>query len=176
MIFQSFIWILYVFRLIWTGYEISTSNFILFIDREFIYLFTCSWITIYLFRLNSWTFGGTLIRHWSINICFYRCPKFWMLISFFLKNASIVWRLLIIWYLISIQKKKKINLKNDKLTWERDIMWPFGLRVHVFCFTFSAHFFFFARICWLWETNFTVMNSVCTVHTLCIHCSHIKKY
>ena len=124
MIFRSFVWILYVFRLIWIGYEISMSNFILFIDKEFIYLFKCSWIMIYLLRLNSWTFGGTLIRHWSINIYFYRCPKFWMTNIFFLKNASIVWRLLIIWYLISIQKKKKqiINLKNDKLTWERDII------------------------------------------------------
>ena len=37
-------------------------------------------------------------------------------------------------------------------------------------------FFFFVRICWLWKTIFTVMNSVYTVHTLCIHCLCIKKY
>ena len=29
----------------------------------------------------------------------------------------------------------------------RKIQWPFGLRVHIFCFTFSAFFFFFVRIC-----------------------------
>ena len=34
--------------------------------------------------------------------------------------------------------------------------------VHVF----YLFFFFFARICWLWETIFTVMNSVYTVHVL----------
>ena len=108
IIFWSFIWILYVSRLIWTCYEISRSNnfilfidsefiylftrsnFILFVDSEFIYLFTWSWIMVYPFRLNSWTFGGTLIRHWSINICFYRLPKFWMTCNFFLKNALIV--------------------------------------------------------------------------------------
>ena len=102
IIFRSFVWILYVFRLIWICYEISRSNFILFIDRRFIYLFTWSWIMVYPIRLNSWTFGGTLIRHWSINICFYRLPKFWMTYNFFLKNALIVCHLLIIWHLISI--------------------------------------------------------------------------
>ena len=123
IIFWSFVWILYVSRLIWTCYEISRSNFILFVDREFIYLFTWSWIMVYPFRLNSWTFGGTLIRHWSINICFYRLPKFWMTYNFFLKNALIVCHLLIIWHLISIpKKKKKINSKNDKLTWKTDII------------------------------------------------------
>ena len=40
---------------------------------------------------------------------------------------------------------------------------------------FLLFFFFFARICWLWETIFTVMNSVYTVHTLYIHCLRIKK-
>ena len=102
IIFWSFVWILYVSRLIWTCYEISNSNFILFVNRKFIYLFTWSWIMVYPFRLNSWTFGGTLIKHWSINICFYRLPKFWMTYNFFLKNALIFCHLLIIWHLISI--------------------------------------------------------------------------
>ena len=117
IIFRSFVWIIYVSRLIWTCYEISGSNFIMFV--EFIYLFTWSWIMVYPFRLNSWTFGGTLIRNWSINICFYKLPKFWMTYNFFLKNALIVCHLLIIWHLISVQKKKS---KNDKLTWKRDII------------------------------------------------------
>ena len=57
------------------------------------------------------------------------------------------------------------------------------------CETFASHnegvwaprfllftfFFFFARICWFWETNFTVMNSECIVHALCWHCLRIKK-
>ena len=38
----------------------------------------------------------------------------------------------------------------------------FGLCVHIYKFTFSAFFFFF----WLWETIFTVMNSVYNVHIL----------
>ena len=84
------VWIVYIFRLIWTFFKISLSDFILFVDREFTYLFTWSWITIYLFRLNSWTFGGVrvFIRHWSINICFYshRCPNFWIANIFFLKE------------------------------------------------------------------------------------------
>ena len=67
--------------------------------------------------------------------------------------------IIIIFYL---KKKKNLGIGYS--------MWPFGLRVHVFCF-------FFARICWLWETNFTVMNSVCTVHTLYYalftHCIYI---
>ena len=124
IIFGSFVWILYVSRLIWTCYEISRSNFILFVDREFIYLFMWSWIMVYPFRLNSWTFGGTLIRNWSINICFYKLPKFWMTYNFFLKNALIVCHLLIIWHLISIPPpppKKKIS-KNDKLTWKTNII------------------------------------------------------
>ena len=101
-------------QLIWTYYEISRLNFILFVDREFIYLFTRSWIVVYPFRLNSWTFGGMLIKHWSINICFYRLPKFWMTCNFFLKNALVVCHFLIIWHLISIpptpppQKNKKM--------------------------------------------------------------------
>ena len=102
----------FISRLIWTGYEIRTSNFILFIDSGFIYLFTWSWITVYPFRFSPWTFGGMLIRHWSINICFYISLSFELLISFFLKNASIVCRLLIIWHLISIPKKKKKNQFN----------------------------------------------------------------
>ena len=88
------VWIVYIFRLMWTFFEINSSDFILFVDREFIYLFTWSRITIYLFRLNSWTFGGVrvFVRHWSINIYFYshRCPNFWI------ANFSIVFRLLII--------------------------------------------------------------------------------
>ena len=77
----------FISRLIWTGYETRTLNFILFVDSEFIYLFTWSWITVYPFRFNSWTFGGMLIRHWSINICFYRSPKFWMTNIFFVKEC-----------------------------------------------------------------------------------------
>ena len=42
----------------------------------------------------------------------------------------------------------------------------FGLRVHVYKFTFFVLFFCFARIFWLWETIFTVMNSVYTVYVL----------
>ena len=88
------VWIVYIFRLMWTFFEINSSDFILFVDREFTYLFTWSRITIYLFRLNSWTFGGVrvFVRHWSINIYFYshRCPNFWI------ANFSIVFRLLII--------------------------------------------------------------------------------
>ena len=76
----------FISRLIWTGYKIKTLNFILFVDSEFIYLFTWSWITVYPFRFNSWTFGGMLIRHWSINIYFYRSPKFWMTNILFVKN------------------------------------------------------------------------------------------
>ena len=87
IIFRSFVWILYVSRLIWICYEISRSNFILFVDREFIYLLTWSWIMVYPFKLNSWTFGGTFIRHWSINIYFYKLPKFWMTYNFFLKKC-----------------------------------------------------------------------------------------
>ena len=34
------LWIVYIFRLIWTFFEISLSDFILFIDRKFTYLFT----------------------------------------------------------------------------------------------------------------------------------------
>ena len=46
-----------------------------------------------------------------------------MTYNFFLKNALIVCNLLIIWHLISIpKKKKKINSKNDKLTWKTDII------------------------------------------------------
>ena len=43
---------------------------------------------------------------------------------FSLKTALIVCHLLIIWHLISIQKKEKekINSKNDKLTWKTDII------------------------------------------------------
>ena len=116
IIFRSFVWILYVSRLIWTSYEISRLNFILFVDREFIYLFTWSWIMVYPIRLNSWTFGGTLIRHWSINICFYRLSKFWMTYNFFLKKCiNCLSFALIIWHLISIPKKKK--KKNQFKKW-----------------------------------------------------------
>ena len=46
-----------------------------------------------------------------------------MTYNYFIKNASIVCHWLIIWPLISIPKKKKIDSKNDKLTWERDIIY-----------------------------------------------------
>ena len=59
---------IYIFRLIWSLFGIGLLDFILFVDRKFTYLFTWSWITIYLFKLNSWTFGGVFIMHWSINI------------------------------------------------------------------------------------------------------------
>ena len=113
--FHSFGWYGPAMRSMW--------NFILFIDKEFIYLFTWSYIMVYPFRLNSWTFGGTLIRHWSINICFYRCPMFWMTNIFFLKEC--INCLSFTHYLapsFNPKKKKKFNSKNDKLTWERDII------------------------------------------------------
>ena len=53
IIIRFFVWILYIFRLIWIDYEISMLDFILFVDREFIYLLMWSCITVYLFRLNS---------------------------------------------------------------------------------------------------------------------------
>ena len=85
------VWIVYIFRLIWTFFEISSSDFILFVDREFTYLFMWSWITIYLLKLNSWTFGGVFIKHWSIIIiiCFYshKCPNFWIANIFVLKEC-----------------------------------------------------------------------------------------
>ena len=34
------VWIVYIFKLIWTFFEVNSSDFILFIDREFTYLFT----------------------------------------------------------------------------------------------------------------------------------------
>ena len=37
-------------------------------------------------------------------------------------------------------------------------------------------FFFFCPHLLTLGTDFTVVNSVCTVHTLCIYCSRIKKY
>ena len=115
----------FISRLIWTGYETRTLNFILFVDSEFIYLFTWSWIMVYPFRFNSWTFGGMLIRHWSINICFYRSLKFWMTNIFFLKEC--INCLSFAHYLTPNfnpppPKQKKINLTNDKLTWEREII------------------------------------------------------
>ena len=104
-----------------TCYEISKSNYILFTDREFIYLFMWSWIMVYPFRLNSCTFGGTLNRHWSINICFYRLPKFWMTYNFFFKKC--INCLSFAHYLApNFNPKKKINSKNDKLTWKREII------------------------------------------------------
>ena len=45
--------------------------------------------------------------------------------------------------------------------------------VHVFYLFF---FCFFAHICWLWKTIFTVMNSIYIVHILCIRYLRIKKY
>ena len=36
------VWIVYIFKLIWTFFEINSSDFILFVDREFTYLFTWS--------------------------------------------------------------------------------------------------------------------------------------
>ena len=113
----------FISRLIWIGYEIRTLNFILFVDSEFIYLFTWSWITVYPFRFNSWTFGGMLIRHWSIKICFYRSPKFWMTNIFFVKEC--INYLSFAHYLtpnFNPPPPKKINTTNDKLTWEREII------------------------------------------------------
>ena len=109
------VWIVYIFRLIWTFFKISSSDFILFVDREFTYLFTWSWITIYLFRLNSWTFGGVgvFIRHWSINICFYshRCPNLWIANIFFLKE----------WINCFSFAHNSFSFKNmtQKLTWKK---------------------------------------------------------
>ena len=48
------------------------------------------------------------------------------------------------------------------------ILCAFGLCVYSYVF-FSSRFlsfFFFFHICWLWETIFTVMNSIYTVHAL----------
>ena len=41
---------------------------------------------------------------------------------------------------------------------------------------FLLFFFFFCPHLLALVTDFTVVNSVCTVHTLCIHCLRIKKY
>ena len=73
--------------LLYINYHIICQKLI-FVDRKFTYLFTWSWITIHLFKLKFWTFGGVFIRHWSINICFYshRCPNFWIANIFFLKE------------------------------------------------------------------------------------------
>ena len=66
-------------------------------------------------------------------------------------------------YLNKSSPWKAFVVKTDQVT-----KCTFGLRVRVFQFTFSTFFFFLARICWLWETIFTVMNTHCayTVHIL----------
>ena len=84
------VWIVYIFRLIWTFFEISSLDFILFVDREFTYLFMWFWIMIYLFRLNSWTFEVSTFVSIATSVLI--CE---LLTSFFLKNASIVFHLLI---------------------------------------------------------------------------------
>ena len=174
-------------------------NFLtILICKFFLIKFVCTRISIFLFILifKSNTYG------WA-NVFFLPLLWFHKLVCYTRiwhkkkRHYSLIWNLsiwelssnvknLTLWNLSSIENLNK-NLNSSFLfiyfifcrTWAPKR--PFGFywirHPHFTSFTFSFFFFFFFfRICWLWVTEFTVINNVCTVHALCIHCSRIKKY
>ena len=97
----------FISRLIWTGYEKHVEFHLVHWQgiHIFVYviLYYLDWI---LEHLEEHSLGIEVLTFFSIDVL-----SFEWLISFFLKNASIVCHLLIIWHLIS-NPPKKINSKN----------------------------------------------------------------
>ena len=103
------VWIVYIFRLIWTFFEISSIDFILFVDREFTYLFTWSWITIF---SSDWILehleGSGCSSGIEVSTFVSKATSVLiseLLTSFFLKNVSFAFHLLIILLVLRIWLK-----------------------------------------------------------------------
>ena len=103
---------------------------------------------------------------WSKLLCVMDgACEIYVMVNFFMLEAHKLW-LVSIWC-----RYISVGLEDVDLV---SVWAPRPLRLRFSSSRF--HFFFLARFCWLWETNFTIMNNKCTVHVLCCYCLYIKKY
>ena len=75
--------------------------------------------------------------------------------------------IIIIIIIFLLKKKKNLGIGYT--------MWPFGLRVHVFCFTFSVFCFFFLPAFFDFGRQILLLWTVYALFTHCVYTIHVLK-